>query len=307
MKFLASALLALLFVPVEWALGQEPTWDKLTRLTPGTKMEVVDAQSGAIQGQLVLVDEQGLTLRRKGKESGVTETIARADVVSVTVKHTSVKKIAILAGVGSAVGALAGGSRCKGPTDYVYTPSGGYSTCRNPNGYYFNGTGGAIGAGAGAALGLLGFAFPAKKVHYERSLIAKGKDYSNPSSSSAESHAMEAAQANLLGVVPNTPPIIGAQPPQADTSKAAAPAPQGAEANPQETTGGEDINQQFLEAAEKGDTAAIEALLAHGAKQNAKAQAAQHRFHSDSSGRPFSDEGGLHENGFSFTSDFACL
>ena len=181
MKFLASALLVLLFVPVESTLGQESGWDKLTQLSPGTKMDVVDAQSGAIQGQLVSVDEQGLTLRRKGKESGVTETIARADVVSVTVKHASVKKIAILAGVGSALGALAGGARCKGPTDYVYTPSGGYSTCRNPNGYYFNGTGGAIGAGAGAALGLLGFALPNKKILYHRSLIAKGKDSSSPS------------------------------------------------------------------------------------------------------------------------------
>jgi hypothetical protein len=179
MKFLASAALVLL--PVESAPGQQRSWDNLTQLSKGTKMDVVDAQSGAIQGQLVSVDEQGLTLRRNGEGSPITETIARADIVSVTVKHASVKKIAILAAVGSAVGALAGGSRSKGPTDYYYTPGGGYSTCHNPNGFYFNGTCGAIGAGAGAALGLLGFAFPSKKVLYERSLIAKGKDSSSPS------------------------------------------------------------------------------------------------------------------------------
>jgi hypothetical protein len=134
----------------------------------------------------------------------------------VTVKQPSLKKIAILAGVGSAVGALAGGSRCKGPTDYTPTPPyGGYSTCRNPNGYYFDGTGGKIGAGAGAALGLLGFAFPDKKLLYQRPLIAKGNDSPSPSGS-ADSRAMEAARTHLLGLVLHThAPVIGAQAPQA--------------------------------------------------------------------------------------------
>src|SRR5712691_7332938 len=66
MKFIASALMALLFVFVESAWGQETSWDKLMKLSPGAKMEVVDAQSGTVQGQLVSIDEQGLTLRRKG-------------------------------------------------------------------------------------------------------------------------------------------------------------------------------------------------------------------------------------------------
>ncbi len=177
MKFLTSALLALVLLPVESALGQQQTWGKLTQLSPGTKIEVLDALSGAIRGQLVSIDEQGLTLRREGKGSGVTETIARADVVSVTVKRPNLKKIALFAGVGSAVGALAGGSRCKGPTDYNSIQG---ASCHNSNGYYFNGTGGAIGAGAGAALGLLGFAFPEKKVLYDRSQFAKHNDSSSP-------------------------------------------------------------------------------------------------------------------------------
>lgn len=177
MKFLASAVLALVLVPVESALGQQQTWDKLARLSLGSKIEVADGQSGAIQGELVSIDDQGLTIRRKGKESGVTETIARADVVSVTVKQPNLKKIAILAGVGSALGALAGGARCKGPTDYNSIQG---TTCRNPNGYYFDGTGGKIGAGAGAALGLLGFAFPEKKILYQRSLFSKADDSSSP-------------------------------------------------------------------------------------------------------------------------------
>ncbi len=95
MKFLTSALLALVLLPVESALGQQQTWGKLTQLSPGTKIEVLDALSGAIRGQLVSIDEQGLTLRREGKGSGVTETIARADVVSVTVKRPNLKKIAL--------------------------------------------------------------------------------------------------------------------------------------------------------------------------------------------------------------------
>ena len=128
MKFLASALLGLPFVPVESALCQESHWDKLSKLSPGSKMEVVDAESGAIQGQLVSTDEQGLTLRRK---DSITETIALADVVSVTVKRLSLKKIAILAGVRSAAGALLGGARCKGPT--VTTTSGSY--CQEPHGF----------------------------------------------------------------------------------------------------------------------------------------------------------------------------
>jgi hypothetical protein len=179
MKFIASALMALLFVFVESAWGQETSWDKLMKLSPGAKMEVVDAQSGTVQGQLVSIDEQGLTLRRKG---GVAETIARADVVTVTVKRPSAKRIALFALGGSTLGALAGGSRCKGPTDTYYNGTTSYSTCRNSNGYYFDGKGGAIGAGAGAALGLLGLAFPEKKVLYERSLLAKANDLDLPAS-----------------------------------------------------------------------------------------------------------------------------
>lgn len=180
MKFPASALLVLLLVPVESAVCQESRWDKLMKLSPGSKMEVVDTQSVTIQGQLVSIDEQGLTLRRK---EGVSETVARADVVSVSVKRPSAKKIALLALGGSALGALAGGSRCKGPTDTYYNGTT-YSACRNANGYYFDGKGGAIGAGAGAALGLLGFAFPSKKILYERSLLSEEKDKSSPSSGS---------------------------------------------------------------------------------------------------------------------------
>jgi hypothetical protein len=190
MKFIASALMALLFVFVESALGQEPRWDKLMKLSPGSKMEVVDAQSGTVQGQLVSIDKQGLTLRRKG---GVAETIARADVVSVTVKRPSAKKIALFALGGSALGALAGGARCKGPMDYNSVTG---ATCRNPNGYYFDRTGGAIGAGAGAALGLLGFAFPNKKVLYQRPLLSKANDSNSPSSG-ADSRAPEKSSLRL--------------------------------------------------------------------------------------------------------------
>lgn len=181
MKFPASALLVLLLVPVESAVCQESPWDRLMKLSPGSKMEVVDTQSVTIQGQLVSIDEQGLTLRRQG---GVSETVARADVVSVSVKRPSAKKIALLALGGSALGALAGGSRCKGPTDTYYNGTTTYSTCRNANGYYFDGKGGAIGAGAGAALGLLGFAFPSKKILYERSLLSEEKKDSSRSSGS---------------------------------------------------------------------------------------------------------------------------
>jgi len=183
MKFPALVLLVLLLVTVESARCQESRWDKLMKLSPGSKLQVVDAQSGAIQGQLVSIDEQGLTVRRKG---GVTETIARTEVISVTVKRPSAKKIVLLALGGSALGALAGGARCKGPTDTYYNGFSGttYSTCRDPNGSYFDGKGATIGAGAGAALGLLGFAFPEKKILYQRSPLAQANDPFSPSTGS---------------------------------------------------------------------------------------------------------------------------
>lgn len=203
MKLLASALVALFFLPAESALGQESRWDKLMTLSPGTKMEVVDAESGTVQGQLVSIDDEGLTIHRKGNGSAVTETIARADVVSVTVKRPSAKRIALFALGGSALGALAGGSRCKGPTDTVtiYTPTGplSSSTCHNANGYYFDSKGGAIGAGAGAALGLLGFAFPERKILYARRLIAKSADPSS-SSTAADSVAQKESSPQSLPV-----------------------------------------------------------------------------------------------------------
>lgn len=198
MKFLASALLVLLFFPAESAFAQESSWDKLMKLSPGTKMELVDSQSGPIQGQLVSIDEQGLTLRRNGS---VIESIARADVVRVTLKRPSLKRIALLAAGGSAFGAIAGGARCKGPTDTYYSGLNGtsYSTCRNPNGAYFDGKGAAIGAGAGAALGLLGFAFPVKKILYQRPLLAKGSDSSSPNSDSDSSEPKSLSLQSLSG------------------------------------------------------------------------------------------------------------
>lgn len=196
MKSPTAALLALALVPVQATLGQESTWDKLTRLSPGTKIEVEDAHSGTIQGQLVSVDEQALTLRRKGKESRVVETIVRADVVRVAVKHPSAKKILILGIVGAGIGALGGGSRCKGPT--VTTTYGSY--CQDPNGYYFDKTGGKIGAGAGAALGLLGFVFPSKKIWYERSLLGKSNDsYSSITGANSDAAKESSLQLQSFG------------------------------------------------------------------------------------------------------------
>ena len=182
MKFLSSAVLALLFVTVESALGQEPRWDNLNQLPSGTKMEVVDAQYGAIRGKLVSIDDQGLTRRREREGSSVTDTIARAEVVRVTVKRPSAKRIALFALGGSALCALAGGSRCKGRTDTYYNGTTTYSTCRNSNGDYFDSKGGAVEAGAGAALGLLGFASREKKFLYQRSSLANTDDTSSPTS-----------------------------------------------------------------------------------------------------------------------------
>lgn len=89
MKFPASALLVLLLVPVKSALCQESRWDQLMKRSPGRKIELVDGQAGTLQGQLVSIDEQGLTLRRK---EGVSKTVARAETPQAAKIKAKVQK-----------------------------------------------------------------------------------------------------------------------------------------------------------------------------------------------------------------------
>lgn len=185
MKFLATTLVCLFLIPSASTFAQASDWDKLKRLSRGSKIELVETQTGSVSGQLVSIDEHGLTVRRTGSGTGTTETIAREDVEKVTVKRPNLKAIAIVAGVGSVMGTLVGGARCRGGTDYVGSYPYGSTVCRQPHGFYFDKTGAKIGASAGAALGLLGFAFPEKKILFRRSPIFHGKSAVPESSGSA--------------------------------------------------------------------------------------------------------------------------
>jgi len=84
------------------ALGQAPrdSWDNLKGLRPGEKIEVVDASMKMLKGPLVSVSDEAITLQ-VGKSE---QSVARAEVVRVSVRDTSHRTRNMLLGSGIAGG-----------------------------------------------------------------------------------------------------------------------------------------------------------------------------------------------------------
>jgi hypothetical protein len=155
-KYLACVLiLALGFVlcmPCA-ALGQsnKSSWEKLSALGAGHKIEVVEMNSKKVSGAFVSVTDAGISLQVEGGE----QTIARQDVRVVKLmenKHR-LRNAAIGAAIGAGAGAGIGAELGKGP-------SHGF-------GFDFAAQGAGIVAGAGAVIGaVVGALLPCHETVY---------------------------------------------------------------------------------------------------------------------------------------------
>ena len=92
----AALLLLFLFPALTPAKEPQGSWDNLGQLQPRQKIEVVDSTMKSLHGSFVSVSDEGISLR-VGKTQ---ETVARANVVRVSVRATSHRTRNMLLGAG---------------------------------------------------------------------------------------------------------------------------------------------------------------------------------------------------------------
>jgi hypothetical protein len=97
MRGVIETLLLLLLMPgFGWAKSSQNNWDNLKQLRPGQKIEVVDSKMKTLKGTFVSVSDDAISLQ-VGKSE---ESVARADVVRVSVRDTSHRTRNMLLGSG---------------------------------------------------------------------------------------------------------------------------------------------------------------------------------------------------------------
>ena len=102
MERVVSAFLILFLVPV-FTLAQQSrdSWDNLKQLLPGQKIEIVDMKMKSLKGEFTSFTDEAIVLR----EGKAEQSVARADVMRVSVRDTSHRTrnmmIGTLVGVGA--------------------------------------------------------------------------------------------------------------------------------------------------------------------------------------------------------------
>ncbi len=141
MKRMVLTLLSLLLIPA-FTLAQptQDSWDKLKRLQPGQKVEIVDAKMKTFSGRFVSFTDEAVTVNE-----GKTEvTVQRADVVRVSVRDNSHRTRNML------LGAAIGGGIAIAATIVPLVASS-----NEGNGCGVCAAGIAAGFGGGTALGMI--------------------------------------------------------------------------------------------------------------------------------------------------------
>jgi hypothetical protein len=133
------------------AFGQtdRSSWEALSALGAGHKIQVVEMNSKKVSGAFVSATDAGISLQGPGGE----QTIARQDVRRVKLMEN--KHRLRNAAIGAVIGAAAGAGTLGG---LVNSSEGGFN---------FTGQGAAIGAGAGAVIGaIVGALLPCHQTIY---------------------------------------------------------------------------------------------------------------------------------------------
>jgi len=150
------ALICILAIPcVSWAQSSQASWENLSTLQAGQKIQVVEMNSKKDSGALLSVSATAISLQEKSGE----QAIQRQDVRSVKLmenKHR-LRNTLIVAGVGAGVGAGIGAA--------LHKPCSSQSFCLDIGGA-------ALPAGIGAVLGgvggaVVGFLFPSHSTIYQ--------------------------------------------------------------------------------------------------------------------------------------------
>ncbi|MCL5005519.1 MAG: hypothetical protein M1404_03210 [Acidobacteria bacterium] len=95
--------LALLLLAPAFAQAQSPitSWDNLKQLQPGQKTEVVDSHLRKLKGKFVSLTEDAISLQERKEQ----RSVARGEVMRVSVRDTSHRKRNMLLGAAIAGGA----------------------------------------------------------------------------------------------------------------------------------------------------------------------------------------------------------
>jgi hypothetical protein len=140
---------------VAQAQGNKTSWENLSGLAPGHKIQVTGMNSKKVSGAFVSVSDAAISLQ----DSGGEQTIQKADVRIVKLmenKHrlrNAAIGAAVGAGVGAGIGAGAWGS-CSNKDEFCIDPGG-------------RGVGAGIGAAAGGATGaVVGALWPSHETLY---------------------------------------------------------------------------------------------------------------------------------------------
>ncbi len=149
--------------------GFRSSWDNLAKLAKGSSVRVAYRRFESIEGRLVAVSDDMLTIKVHHRRSKVEteETLPRSDVLKVSARRLSPIKTVLLGAVGAGLGALV--VRYSNCPKSGWTRVGSSSVPCKPTPAPSS-TAIKIGAGVGAAgMGLLGaLAFPDYKVVYAR-------------------------------------------------------------------------------------------------------------------------------------------
>ena len=122
------------------------SWENLSTLRPGDRIQVVDQKFHSVDARFIRVFSEGITFERAAGRGGKEVTVARAEVLRVSLNANTGRHRKTM--IGLTVGAGAGAALL-----------GGISAARCCNSDYtatfIIGTNATIGAGIGAALGAL--------------------------------------------------------------------------------------------------------------------------------------------------------
>jgi hypothetical protein len=148
-------LMCALGIPwASWARANQSSWDNLSKLESGQKIQVVEMNSKKDSGTFLNVSETAISLRETVRE----QTIQRQDVRSLELMEHGhrLRNALISAGVGAGAGAAIG------------TVGHREGSLQNPNGTFIKpGQGAAIGAVIGLIGGaVVGVLLPSHKTIY---------------------------------------------------------------------------------------------------------------------------------------------
>jgi hypothetical protein len=105
---IACVLVVVLFVPASWAQGQTDLWHSFAeKLPPGARVVVRLTNGSTVQGQVVRITQDAMTVLPKKRLPEPVRVVAFDDVQSIETRKEGMSPGAkVLAGAGAAAGVM---------------------------------------------------------------------------------------------------------------------------------------------------------------------------------------------------------